>query len=47
MGKVFLTALTALILISSLYEIRTYFVHQAEVFKEAFEAQKDITDYLK
>ena len=45
--KVFLIMIFMLVSVSSLYELRTYFVHQAQVFKEAFEAQRDITDYLK
>ena len=45
--KVFLIVIFIIVGASSLYELRTYFVHQAQVFKEAFEAQRDITDYLK
>ena len=45
--KLFLIVIVIILGVSSLYELRTYFVHQAQVFKEAFEAQRDITDYLK
>lgn len=45
--KVFLVIVVVIIGASSLYELRTYFVHQAQVFKEAFEAQRDITSYLQ
>lgn len=45
--KVFLVVIVIIVSASSFYELRTYFVHQTQVFKEAFEAQRDITDYLK
>ena len=35
-----------LIFISSVYELRTYFVHQSTVFKEAFEAERPLKTYL-
>ena len=45
--KVFLVVIVIIVSASSFYELRTYFVHQAQVFKEAFEAQRDITSYLQ
>lgn len=45
--KVFLIVIIIIVSVSSFYELRTYFVHQAQVFKEAFEAQQDITYYLQ
>ncbi len=35
-----------LILTSSIYELRTYFVHQVKVFEEAFEAERELQTYL-
>jgi hypothetical protein len=33
--------------VSALYDIRTYFVHQADVFREAFEAPNELIYYTK
>ncbi|MBI4973511.1 glycosyltransferase family 39 protein [Candidatus Roizmanbacteria bacterium] len=44
--NVFIIMIFMLISVSSLYELRTYFVHQAQVFKEAFETERDLIYYL-
>ncbi len=42
-----LAAIAVLFAASGIYELRTYFVHQAAVFEEAFEAGGDLQTYLK
>jgi len=42
-----LAAVAVLFAASGAYELRTYFVHQAAVFEEAFEAGGDLQMYLK
>jgi len=44
--KILYAGIIFLVLISSIYELRTYFVHQSYVFREAFEAQHDLKYYL-
>lgn len=44
---VVLAAVAILFAASAAYELRTYFVHQAAVFEEAFEAADDLQTYLK
>lgn len=46
-SKLVLGIMLLLLGISASYEIRTYFVHQAQVFKEAFEAERSLNSYLK
>ena len=45
--KILFLGIILLILISSLYELRTYFIHQSTVFQEAFEAERPLNSYLK
>ena len=45
--KLLLAIMFFLLGISSIYEVRTYFIHQSEVFKEAFEAERSLKSYLK
>lgn len=40
--KYFIVMILCLIFLSSLYEIRTYFIYQSEVFKKAFEIKKPL-----
>jgi len=42
--KYFAFIILFLLLLSSIYEIRTYFKHQAGVFKQAFEVKKTLQD---
>jgi len=44
--KILFMTIFGLIFISSVYELRTYFVHQSTVFKEAFEAERPLKTYL-
>ncbi|MFA5136128.1 MAG: glycosyltransferase family 39 protein [Patescibacteria group bacterium] len=44
--RFFTLIIVLLISISVIYEIRTYFIYQSEVFKEAFEAQHPLNYYL-
>jgi len=44
--KVLLIAIILLFSVSTVYELRTYFVHQKTVFEEAFEAERDLKSYL-
>lgn len=45
--KVVMLFLFLIVLLSAMYDLRTYFVHQAEVFKEAFEAPNELMYYTK
>lgn len=40
--KIFTFALIILIIVSSLYELRTYFIYQAKVFQHSFEVKQDL-----
>ncbi len=44
--KVVVIIFVLLISVSSFYELRTYFVHQSKVFKEAFEAERNLILYI-
>lgn len=44
--KISLYFIFILILLSAVYEMRTYFYYQNQVFKQAFEIKKDISDIL-
>ena len=39
-------AVSTLVSLSAIYDLRTYFVHQAEVFKESFEATQPLKYYI-
>ncbi len=45
--SVVILVLFFVVILSGAYDLRTYFVHQAEVFKEAFEAPNELMHYTK
>lgn len=45
--KYFIVMILCLIFLSSLYEIRTYFIYQSEVFKKAFEIEKPLSKLIE
>lgn len=45
--SVVILVLFFVVILSGAYDLRTYFVHQAEVFKEAFEAPNELMYYTK
>lgn len=45
-NRIIIAGVTALILVSAVYELRTYFSFQTQVFPEAFEMRKELNTYL-